>query len=266
MILKEIKNSPGYFISNTGKVFNSDNKQIKPFLKKDGYERVRLPSLRHNGKSVNFSPHLLVAEAFLNAGRYVGDKDKQINHIDGDKLNNDVSNLEVVTGTENVNHAHNMGLYTYDLEIDLLNKETKECKKFRSIRELSRYFKVSLNYLKPRLIISQTYPIYGKYIARFDYIKYLSHISKLKASKVLFAYCHFTKKRYTLTAYSQISILFGLSYITIGKKLNKEPEMPVYCGGYTFSLFNIDKGFKWKPKDVALKDRNDVWIKLITSV
>ena len=173
----------------------------------------------------------------------------------------------MITGTENVNHAHNNGLYTYDLEIDLINIETKEIKKkFRSIRELSRYFKVSLNYIKPRLIISQTYPLYGKYIARFDCVKYLRHISKLKASKVLYAYCHITRKKFTLTAYSQISILFGLSYITIGKKLNKYPNLPVYFGGYTFSLVNIDKDITWIPRNLAKKDKDAVWKKLITSV
>ena len=73
-MIKEIKNSPGYFVSNNGKIYGINNIPLKPFLKYDGYERVRLPSLRHNGKRVNFSVHLLVAEAFLNGGSYTGDK------------------------------------------------------------------------------------------------------------------------------------------------------------------------------------------------
>lgn len=53
-----------------------------------------------------FSIHRLVYQSF------VGEipKGKQINHIDGDKLNNKLKNLEVVTPKENTQHAWRNGL------------------------------------------------------------------------------------------------------------------------------------------------------------
>ena len=35
-----------------------------------------------------------------------------MNHIDGDKLNNNVSNLEFATVSENTKHAYDTGLFT----------------------------------------------------------------------------------------------------------------------------------------------------------
>lgn len=64
----------------------------------DGY---RIVNLTHKGKKYTLKIHRLVAEAFI-----PNPFDKpEVNHKDGDKLNNDVSNLEWVFQWENVNHA-----------------------------------------------------------------------------------------------------------------------------------------------------------------
>ena len=69
-----------------------------------GYERV---CLHQNAIKKYFFIHRLVATAFL--GRCpIG---RQINHIDGCKLNNRLSNLEFVTARENMQHAWRSGLF-----------------------------------------------------------------------------------------------------------------------------------------------------------
>jgi len=55
-------------------------------------------------------------------------KDKQINHIDGNKYNHSLTNLELCTGSENLKHAYTTGLRTApDMNGDL-NPAAKLCK------------------------------------------------------------------------------------------------------------------------------------------
>lgn len=81
---------------------------------KDGYKRKLKPynvsrnrkymvvSVSENGKQKMFYVHRLVASAFIPNP----EEKPQVNHIDGNPSNNNVKNLEWVTGRENVLHAY----------------------------------------------------------------------------------------------------------------------------------------------------------------
>ena len=94
---------PNYEVSDEGDVRNKKRGTLlKPQLTK-GYNRVVLCD--HNvcrPKTV----HRLVAEAF-HEGNHDG---LQVNHIDGNKLNNHKDNLEWVSCSENIQHAYDTGL------------------------------------------------------------------------------------------------------------------------------------------------------------
>jgi ribosomal protein L36 len=71
---------------------------------KFGYCKV---SLSYKASMKTMKVHRLMAYSFL--GLPIGDK-IFVNHIDGDKYNNDIDNLEWVTHQENIIHAHNIEL------------------------------------------------------------------------------------------------------------------------------------------------------------
>lgn len=100
IIWREIEGFKDYMISNTGDVYSKiSNKILKPRKHTGGYLRC---GLRGKDKFI----HRLVAQAFIPNPQ----NKPQVNHIDGDKTNNCVDNLEWSTSSENIGHAHRTGL------------------------------------------------------------------------------------------------------------------------------------------------------------
>lgn len=99
-----------YYITSDGKVFNKFFKPLKQHLDKDGYLRVRLTDITKNkiDKRVFKSVHRLVYKCFtINLDNF---DNLTINHIDGNKTNNNLYNLELITRSENNKHAYKTGL------------------------------------------------------------------------------------------------------------------------------------------------------------
>lgn len=99
-IWKDVEESPIYEVSNFGRVKKKNNGRILKLQEHNGYKRVYLYV---NGKQKKRRVHRLVAIAFIGMPK---DENKLfVNHIDGNKSNNHVSNLEWVTHKENIYHA-----------------------------------------------------------------------------------------------------------------------------------------------------------------
>ena len=99
-----IKNFPRYRVSSEGKVKSlKHNKVLKPYDDGKGYDKV---DIYDGPKRCPRSIHRLVADTFFD-----GDHDGlEVNHIDGNKKNNFVGNLEWCTKSKNLYHAYAMGL------------------------------------------------------------------------------------------------------------------------------------------------------------
>ena len=102
-----------YSVSNQGRVRRDKGGKgivtgliLKGSLTKGGYRLVILYD-KPNQRAVTV--HTLVAEAFIGP-RPPG---YEVNHIDGNKPNNSVGNLEYVTRAENTRHANALGLRRY---------------------------------------------------------------------------------------------------------------------------------------------------------
>lgn len=111
----QIDEFPEYFVDETGRVLSTQRRQCRELKQqnKKGYMTVSLYSGKANWRLV----HVLVAKAFLG----VKPKGYDVNHKDGNKLNNELSNLEYVTRSANVQHAYDNGLHPITREVSRMN-------------------------------------------------------------------------------------------------------------------------------------------------
>lgn len=99
-----------YFITSKGLIFSlasGELKQLNPTMRGKNRNQYLFVRLELEGKLKGVNIHRLVAENFL--GPKPSDE-HVINHIDGNKQNNDVSNLEWTTVAGNTQHAYRTGL------------------------------------------------------------------------------------------------------------------------------------------------------------
>lgn len=87
----------------TGDKYIKRDKILRGSLSKNGYLYV---SLCKGGKAKKYKVNRLVAQAFIENPYNL----PITNHIDGDKTNNCVDNLEWTTQSENLKHAYRIGL------------------------------------------------------------------------------------------------------------------------------------------------------------
>lgn len=124
-VWKDIEGFPGYQVSDHGRVRNKTTGTIlRPGLGGNGYYTV---ALYKNKKGRSKYIHELLADAFIGKR----EKGMTINHKDGDKTNNDISNLEIVTYKENLRHAYENGLNKHPKPVKIV--ETGET--FDSLKE-----------------------------------------------------------------------------------------------------------------------------------
>ena len=101
-IIKEIKDFPGYYVSNLGNVYSTKyGKELTPLAPGDtghGYLRVELCK---GGKRYGKKVHRLVAEAFILNPKNL----ETVNHLDEDKTNNTVDNLEWCSRGDNSRYS-----------------------------------------------------------------------------------------------------------------------------------------------------------------
>ncbi len=100
-----VKGFPDYRINSLGNIMSVKYGReyiLKLSVTKIGYLQVTLDS--YNKKYVH---HLMAIQYF----NHIPSKQLQVNHKDGDKTNNRLENLEIVTPKQNTNHAITIGIH-----------------------------------------------------------------------------------------------------------------------------------------------------------
>jgi len=102
-----VRSKAAIIIRSNGRPHTRVSKVLKPGTTERGYCKGYYGgSVCVNKKMTTYKVHRLVAEAFCEGFS----EGLEVNHIDGNKLNNNADNLEWVTRSENVKHAVRLGL------------------------------------------------------------------------------------------------------------------------------------------------------------
>lgn len=104
--METLKINTAYKITPEGLIYNATGKCRKPSICKKGYAHI---TLSNKGNRVTHLVHRLVAEQYIPNPYNL----TQVNHIDGNKLNNKTSNLEWVNASTNIVHSFSTGLSNY---------------------------------------------------------------------------------------------------------------------------------------------------------
>lgn len=138
--MKEIKNFKKYYATTCGKIIAKSRKCVmSTYLDTVGYKCVNLRDEEGNIKHLRV--HRLIATTYLD----ISDPQEQINHIDGNKLNCCILNLEIMSNKENTEHGYDTNLYTTrsKINIDVYNKNMEFLFSCKSMRECERKTNIS---------------------------------------------------------------------------------------------------------------------------
>ena len=126
--LENIYGLKGYAITDKGELWSEkSNRFLKKCTTNSGYYFV---TLTKDGWSKPYLIHRLVASAYLGV-----DLDEVVNHKDGNKLNNSVSNLEWCTYKENTKHAYDTGLRNREVVNSYRSIDNDTCHKICAMLE-----------------------------------------------------------------------------------------------------------------------------------
>lgn len=148
-IWKDIQGYEGlYQVSNFGNIKSLNYRRTKKereMAKRINGEGYEIVGLYNGNQQLQTGVHRLVAQAFIPNPEHK----EQVNHIDGNKRNNRVDNLEWCTQTENIRHAMRTGLLNItgasngsSRKVQQLDLKGNVLKQFNTIIEAGRYLGV----------------------------------------------------------------------------------------------------------------------------
>ena len=197
------RKNQNYFISNYGRLKNR-NRILKQSCDNSGYFNVS-----------NNLIHILVANTFID-NQY---KKNIVNHKDGNKKNNNITNLEWVTESENVIHAINNGLMKSIKKICHIDNNNNIINIYNSCKEASR--KLNINASSVNKCCKGTLKSCGDKNYKFRYlnsdpkIEITNKIIKNRKQKKIDVFDNNNNLIETLNTITNTSIKYNVNYKTV---------------------------------------------------
>jgi len=241
----EVPGYPNYIISKCGNVYNKvKNIFLTGSVNPKGYLNFRLSN---NGKAHTFGLHRLLGIVFIPLPELETDYKKLvINHIDGVKSNNTLSNLEWTTQHGNVLHAGLNGLSTKCKPILVRDVKTKLVTEYDSYLDCGIDLGFSKDQISNRVnykIFGQIFPEYKQYKHVLDTRDWIDHtdieknINLYGRSNVVLLKYVLSNKVLKFNKMSDLAKHLNLSSSTITKYV-KRKEQPLLPG---FLLMKLEK-------------------------
>lgn len=154
---------PHIYVTKEGHIYDD----VLNRYPKISYSGNSYPGVCIGGKDKKL--HRILAETFIDKPENIDDKDLIVNHLDGNKHNYLLSNLEWTTYSGNLEHAYKNGLRTDNHHILLKEIGKDEVQQFHSLQETARFLGVNgykvHAYLKNRF---RRRPLLEKYLLTYE--------------------------------------------------------------------------------------------------
>lgn len=138
--------NPNYKISNKGRILTTKGTIAKPFVNNSGYLSI---GLWENNRKTTKLVHILVAMHFMNY-----DSKYDVDHIDNNKQNNDISNLQLITHSDNCSMRNTPKIYNVTKSGDIIDVYDSYRKAAYNLgygeQTLRKYLKNSIGIVKIR--------------------------------------------------------------------------------------------------------------------
>nr|DAR73692.1 MAG TPA: homing endonuclease [Caudoviricetes sp.] len=207
-------------VSSLGRIL-INNKEPRITITKDGY-------LRSYNKYQD-RDHRLIALTFIPNP----ENKETVNHIDGNKANNRVTNLEWSTRKENTNHAVLNDQWSNKRNITIRNTKLGKTLYFKSLERAAKFLNIDSSTLIPKIKYSKYNPVFGEYEIILDKDEVFKPLTKSgKPSVEIWCYDILINNIIKYQSLSEAAYELAIPTTTISEYIRKKQ----WLYGYYFSL------------------------------